>query len=185
MAGRCERCFGSLPFTLLLLVSVKGAPVRDVVALVCVYDLSVPPASGPGLWATMDGLSPWKWSRLICAARDSYFLTGDSTGLRPGYGVCPLHPALCLDAKCVICGRRRYNRRVAPRLLGFACPSGLFGSPWTLPLDFGVHDSQETRCGGCPLSDGTRTAAGALVLGSTRLSWVALGADPLSLLLSR
>ena len=29
----------------------------------------------------MDGLSPWKWSRLICAARDSYFLTGDSTGL--------------------------------------------------------------------------------------------------------
>ena len=62
-AGFCERCSS-----------------KDVVALVCVYDLSVPPASGPGLWATMDGLSPWK-SRLICAARDSYFLTGDSTGL--------------------------------------------------------------------------------------------------------
>ena len=150
-AGFCERCSS-----------------KDVVALVCVYDLSVPPASGPGLWATMDGLSPWKWSRLICAARDSHFRSPPS-----GYGVCPLHPALCLDAKCVICGRRRYNRRVAPRLLGFACPSGLFGSPWTLPLDFGVHDSQETRCGGCPLSDGTRTAAGALVLGSTRcLGWL-------------
>ena len=37
---------------------------KDVVALACVYDLSVPPASGPGLWATMDGLSPWKWSPL-------------------------------------------------------------------------------------------------------------------------
>ena len=44
-AGFCERCSS-----------------KDVVALVCVYDLSVPPASGPGLWATMDGLSPWKWS---------------------------------------------------------------------------------------------------------------------------
>ena len=54
-AGFCERCSS-----------------KDVVALV---DLSVLPASGPGLWATMDGLSPWKWSR------DSYFLTGDSTGL--------------------------------------------------------------------------------------------------------
>ena len=40
-AGFCERCSS-----------------KDVVALVCVYDLSVPPASGPGLWATMDGLSP-------------------------------------------------------------------------------------------------------------------------------
>ena len=67
-AGFCERCSS-----------------KDVVALVCVYDLSVlrlyrrHPALDCGL--TMDGLSPWKWSRLICAARDSYFLTGDSTGL--------------------------------------------------------------------------------------------------------
>ena len=143
---------------------------KSVVALVCVYDLSVPPASGPGLWAAMDGLSPWKWSRLICAARDSYFLTGDSAGLHflvTAFALFTLHSVLTQSV------RRRYNRRVAPRLLGFACPSGLFGSPWTLPLDFGVHDSQETRCGGCPLSDGTRTAAGALVLGSTRcLGWL-------------
>ena len=79
-AGFCERCSS-----------------KDVVALVCVYDLSVPPASGPGLWATMDGLSPWKWSRLICAARDSYFLTGDSTGLHrlvPAFALFTLHSVL-------------------------------------------------------------------------------------------
>ena len=76
-AGRCERCFGGLPSQ--LLVSVKGAPVRTSWRRFAFTNLSVP-ALDCGR-ATMDGLSPWKWSRLICAARDSYFLTGDSTGL--------------------------------------------------------------------------------------------------------
>ena len=66
-------------FTLLLLVSVKGAPARTSCWFAFATCLNRRhPALDCG--ATMDGLSPWKWFRLICP-RDSYFLTGDSTGL--------------------------------------------------------------------------------------------------------
>ena len=162
--GRAERCFGSLPFTLPLLVSVKGAPARTswrwFAFTTCLYPAGIRP------WMAC----PWKWSRLLYAAR-SYFLTGDSTGLHrlvAAFALFTLHSVLTQSVL-----RAPSQNRSGTTPPGIACPSGLFGSPWTLLLDFGVHDSQETRCGGCPLSDGTGTAAGALVLGSTRcLGWL-------------